>query len=100
VRLVTVDLDDAAGLERLWSELRRHRAIRAADPPLRRAILRRAERLTGEAAKPILDALDELHPAVVLEAHFTVLVPDFPTVGFYGRQSRYPLGRPAQRRAA
>ncbi len=53
MRRVTVDLDDAAGLERLWAELARHRAIRDADPKLRAAILRRCDRLSADVAAPV-----------------------------------------------
>jgi hypothetical protein len=67
-RLIEVDLDDAAGLERLWVELKHHRAIRDADPALRAAIIRRCGRLATDRAAPILKALDEVHPAVVLES--------------------------------
>ena len=86
-RLVEVDLDDAAGLERLWSELRRHRAIRDADPELRQAIIRRCERLPADVAAPVLEALNEVHPMVVLESYFTTMVPDMPTIGYW---QRYP----------
>jgi hypothetical protein len=82
-----VDLDDAAGLELAWQVLSRRRAVREIDPPLREAMLRRCERLAPSAAAPILAELDELYPAVVLDAHFRTLVPeDRPTVGFYRRQ--------------
>lgn len=100
VRLVTVDVDDAEGLERLWAELRRHRAIRQIDPPLRQAILVRAARLPGRLAQIVLDALDEFHPAIVLEEHFTVLVPNSETVGAYRRRSGLPIDGQAQERAA
>ena len=84
-RIREVDLDDAGGLELLWSELRRHRAIRDADPELRLSILRRCERLPAEVAAPILRDLDQVHPAVVCESWFTVLVPNRPTLGHYRR---------------
>jgi hypothetical protein len=84
-RLVEVDLDDTAGIERLWAELQHARAIRDADPPLRVAILRRCDGLSAEVAAPILTALDELHPEVVLEAYFTSIVPKMPTVGYWRR---------------
>jgi len=83
VRLVEVDLDDVAGLERLWAELARHRAIRDADPPLRAAILRRCDRLSADVAAPVLHALDEMHPEVVLESFFTTIVPNMPTIGAF-----------------
>ena len=85
MRLITVDVDDAAGLEAIWAELKRHRAIREADPPLRAAILRRCERLPGGVASPILRDLDEAHPDVVLEAYFTTLVPNMRTIGGVSR---------------
>jgi hypothetical protein len=81
-----VDLDDIRDLERVWAALRWRRVIRDVDPPLRSAILRRCERLDGEVAAPIWDALDELHPGVVLEEWFTTLVPNLPTVGFCRRR--------------
>jgi hypothetical protein len=76
-----VNLDDAAGLELAWCELERRRAVRDADPELREAILRRCDALPSELAAPILVDLDELHPEVVLDAHFRTLVADRPTVG-------------------
>jgi hypothetical protein len=85
MRLVTVDADSVEGLEALWAELRHRRAIRDADPPLRAAVERRCESLSADVAAPILQALDELHPAVVLESYFTTLVPDMPTVGWWQR---------------
>jgi hypothetical protein len=85
-RLVEVDLDDAGQLERVWQELRRHRTIRDADPELRAAIVRRCEKLPAAVANPILRDLDEVHPDVVLEAHFTTMVPNYPTLGFYRRR--------------
>ena len=90
-RLVEVDLDDAAGLELLWMELRRHRAIREADPELRHAILRRVDGMTDtvvpiDSRDEILRALDRVHPAVVLEAFFTTLVPDRETIGAVRRR--------------
>jgi len=87
MRLVEVDVDDAAGLERLWAELRRHRAIRAADPMLRAAIIRRCEPLPAAVAASVLRDLDDVHPAVVLESYFTTLVPNMPTLGRYRRRA-------------
>jgi hypothetical protein len=81
MRLATVDLDDAIGLEALWAELKRHRAIRDADPELREAIVRRCQRLPADMAAPVLAAFDEVHPNVVCEAYFTTLVPDMRTIG-------------------
>lgn len=62
-------------------ELRQIRAIREADPPLRESILRRCERLDADLVAPIFRELDEVHPAVVLEAHFQTLAPNGPTIG-------------------
>lgn len=50
------------------------------------AIRRRCDRLNAEVAAPIHDALDEVHPGIVLENWFTTLVPDFPTIGAVRRQ--------------
>ena len=80
-RIVEVDLDEAIGLERVWAELKRYRAIRDADPTLRAAIIRRCACLATDVAAPILQALDELHPAVVLESFFTAMVPNVATIG-------------------
>jgi hypothetical protein len=85
-----VDLDDAAGLELAWMELRRRHAIRDADPALRHAILRRCDRLDQAVAQPIRDALDELHPEVVLAAFLDVLAPDRPTIGAVIRHRERP----------
>lgn len=71
-----VDLDDLAGLERAWVELERLREVRQADPELREAIIRRCERLSPEDAAPILSALDEMHPDLVLKLHFEALAGD------------------------
>jgi len=68
-----VDLDSVGGLEQAWSELERRRRLRAVDPELRAAIIRRCEYLSSDLAAPILVALDEIHPEAVLEAHFAVL---------------------------
>ena len=68
-----VDLDSIAGLECAWSELERRRELRDADPELREAIMRRCDYLSSDKAAPILVALDQVHPALVLEIHFTVL---------------------------
>ncbi len=78
-----VDLDDVAGLERAWFELERVRAIRAIDPPLRENILRHVNRLAPDVAAPILAALDEVHPALVLAVHFETIVPNRPTIGAF-----------------
>jgi hypothetical protein len=86
MRLVTVDVDSIEGLEALWAELRHRRATRDADPILRAAIERRIESLAVDIAAPILQALDELHPAAVLECYFTELVPNMPTVGWWRRR--------------
>lgn len=85
MRLVTVDVDSTEGLEALWVELRNRRAVRDADPPLREAIQRRCERLSAEEGSPILRDLDEVHPNVVLESWFQILVPNMPTVGWWRR---------------
>ena len=76
-----VDLDTPSGLELLWQELQHRRAIREADPPLREAIIRRCEQLDPTVAAPILGALDSVHPGVVAESYFTILVPDKSTIG-------------------
>ena len=81
-----VDLDDAAGLELAWMELAHRRAIRQADPALRAAIERCCAHLDPERAAPILAALDEVHPAVVLDAHFAELVPNHATIGAIRRR--------------
>ncbi len=86
MRFMFVDLDDIRDLERVWGALRWRRAIRDVDPPLRAAIRRRCDRLNAEVAAPIHDALDEVHPGIVLENWFTTLVPDFPTIGAVRRQ--------------
>lgn len=68
-----VDLDSIDGLERAWAQLERRRAVRALDPELRAAIIRRCAYLPADVAAPVLVALDEAHPAAVLEAHFAAL---------------------------
>lgn len=86
-----VDLDDLAGLERAWAELERVRTVRVADPELREAIERRLESLSSEEAAPVLAALDELHPEVVLESFFDVLAGELlhkPTIGALRRSAR------------
>jgi hypothetical protein len=76
-----VDLDDLTGLERAWTELECLRAIRAVDPELRHAIERRLDELGPAIAEPIRASLDEMHPEIVLEAHFKTLVVDTPSLG-------------------
>jgi hypothetical protein len=83
-----VDLDDAAGVELAWMELRHRQAIRRADPELRAAIIRACDRLPSELAAPILVDLDEMHPAAVLDGHFRTLVADRPTIGHRRRCAR------------
>ena len=39
-------------------------------------------------AAPVLEALNEVHPMVVLESYFTTMVPDMPTIGYW--QRHYP----------
>jgi hypothetical protein len=80
-----VDLDDVAGLERAWAELERLRYVRMADPDLRAGILRRLDHLDATVAEVIRTALDEWHPAVVLDAFCWDLVPEGPTIGVYRR---------------
>jgi len=87
---VVLDLDDPGAVERVWMALQRRRDVRDIDPPLREAVMRRCERLDADVAEPILDQLDELHPELVLEAHFAVLVPNTPTVGAIGRDRSEP----------
>jgi len=85
-----VDLDDAAGLELAWQALERRRAVCRIDPELRHAIEVRCARLTPDFAEPILRELSELHPAVVLDAHFHELVPNRPTIGAVIRHRERP----------
>jgi len=44
-----------------------------ADPELRLAIFRRCQKLDPAVAAPVLEALSELHPELVLEEYFKVL---------------------------
>ena len=86
-RTVTIDLDDpdAAALDLLWQEIRRRHDVRQCDPELRAAITRQCALLAPDVAGPILDRLAEVHPAVVLAAHFAELVPDKVTIGWRRR---------------
>jgi hypothetical protein len=88
-RPVTVDLDDPSDVDRVWHVVaERHRA-RHADPELRASIVRRlaelAGRITPAAAAEIRAALDELLPAVVLDAHRDVLIDNRPALGAFPR---------------
>jgi len=94
-RTVVLDLDDPGDVERVWQALERRRALRRIDPELRQAIARRCDTLAPSTAAPILEALEELHPEVVLEAHFRELVGDRPTLGAIRRgRERAVTGRP------
>lgn len=72
-RVRLVDLDDLAGLEQAWDELRRYRALREIDPHLRASIIRRCQALPSDVAAAILTDLDQRHPEAVLETHFEPL---------------------------
>jgi hypothetical protein len=85
-----VDLDDAAAVELAWMQLERRRAVRNIDPELRSLIRKRCERIAGDIAAPILAELDELHPGLVLEVHYQVLVPNRATIGAIRRQQDRP----------
>jgi hypothetical protein len=85
MRPVEVDFDNPAHVERVWQELRRYHEVRGIDPELRGAIERRCQRLERAQAEPILHDLDRIHPEAVLEAHFTALVPNMRTCGFWLR---------------
>jgi hypothetical protein len=64
------------------SEFESSRGIVGTDPELRLAISRHCQKLDPAVAGPVLDALNELHPQVVLETYFevltTVLAPESP----------------------
>jgi hypothetical protein len=81
-----VDLDDPGGLELAWMQLQRRQAIRKTDPQLRAAIIRICDRLPSEVSAPILMDLEEMHPATVLDGHFSTLVGDRPSLGAIRRQ--------------
>jgi hypothetical protein len=98
VRLV--DLDDSSGLERAWEELEKRRQIRALDPEYRtdieRAVRRAlaAKRIDEAQAEAIRQELDEAHPAIVMRAHWRVLIPNRPALGAFLPQppSRFVAG--------
>jgi hypothetical protein len=79
-----VNLDDIAGLEAAVAELERVHRIRQVEPELRENILRALDRaveigrLNEGNAEAIRAELDEVDPAVVLEAHWGDLIPDRP----------------------
>ncbi len=76
-RLTPAELDELslADLERLWHALERRSAVRAADPELRQAILRRLEEAVGAGrvsrgrAGVIRAELERVPPSVLLDAH-------------------------------
>jgi hypothetical protein len=79
-----VNLDDVAGLEAAFAELERVHRIRQVEPELRADILRAIDRavevgrLSDDEAALFRAELDEVHPAVWLEEHWSDLVPDRP----------------------
>ena len=87
-----VDLDDIAGLESAVAELDRVHRIRQADPDLRANIMRALDkaveigRLSEGDADLIRAELDDAEPAVVLEAHWSELVPDRAAAGAFTRR--------------
>jgi hypothetical protein len=80
-----VSLDDIAGLESAWHELRRAHEIKTADPELRRD-----GRLTEDQATEISAELETTTPPVVLEAHWRELIPNRPTLGAFPRHEIGP----------
>jgi hypothetical protein len=91
-----VSLDDIAGLESAWHELRRAHEIKTADPELRRNIERAVTialndgRLTEDQATEISAELETTTPPVVLEAHWRELIPNRPTLGAFPRHEIGP----------
>ena len=91
-RTVTLDLDDAGAVDRIWQEINARDQARRADPKLTEAIERRladavaAGRLDEAGAAEVRAMLDELHPAAVLKAHRQDLVEDrpMPAAGVWG----------------
>lgn len=55
------------------NEPERFHGIVGTDPELCLAILRRCQKLDPAVAAPVLEALEDLDPEVVLEAYFDVL---------------------------
>jgi len=86
-----VDLDDAAVLQQAIDKLQRAHDLRKIDPELRADIERTigegvaAGRITDEDAARLRRELDEVAPAVMLEANFKQLVPNRKTIGHYAK---------------
>lgn len=88
-RTVTVDLDNAGDIDRVWRELARRHRLRTIAPTLRALIetcLSDAGimgRLDAARIAEIRGALDELHPSAVLEAYARDLIDDRPALGAF-----------------
>ncbi|MHB1782391.1 MAG: hypothetical protein ACYCTE_06810 [Acidimicrobiales bacterium] len=82
---MVVDLDDADGLVRLWSEIDRVARHRRIDPKLRESVIRAALQLDADAAAQIVAELDQATPPAVLAANWQVLIPNRPAIGHYRR---------------
>lgn len=88
-RRVTVDLDDADDVARVWAQFQHVAAVRQADPELRAAVLGAVARLElvgrlgSEDAERIRAELDEVTPAIVLASNWRQIVDDRPALGHY-----------------
>jgi hypothetical protein len=83
-RVVTVDLDNPADVERLVNEQRHHTAAREAEPELYRAIVAKLSSLPHGDAEQIAQELGHaVRPSAVLAGHFRALIADRPALGHY-----------------
>lgn len=65
-RVVTLDLDDAEGVDRLWREYAQLRSLREVDPELRALLENLLQSMPADLAAEISQALDSASPSVVL----------------------------------
>lgn len=66
----------------LWSRVEDAKRLKAVDPDLRLAIVKRCAFIKNRtAAEAIRGELEEFHPALVLENHWRELIPNRPALG-------------------